>query len=228
MDNEQVYQNTQHAIVEAIHILGQNSGYNDGSVRMKEIFAFIKDAVIMVDGQPQPGPHRFSMFNSALVGRRSAQEIFERIEEPHRQGAWWKLKIPYEDAIQIACQQKGDKSHQERIRKPEAQEELLNPQNAFNCNGSTLKDNLNIIQTFLKKVINLREENKNLENHLIQLNGEISLLKQSSSPEVISMLEAYIKAIQRSQMLKNDLIRAQSQLNQASQSSFSHQDMILE
>ena len=226
--NQQIYQNTQHAIVEAIHTLGQNSAYNDGSVRMKEIYAFVKDSIIIIDGQPQHGPHRFSMFNSALVGRRSSQEIFESVDEPTRQGAWWKLKLPYESAIELALKQKGNKTQQERVKKPNFTAQIQKPQGYFSFNRSLMIEDFNTIQKFIQKVRNLREENKNLENHLNNLNAEIALLKQTSSPEVLSMLEIYLRAVQQCQTLKNKLYLAQSQLNQASQNSFSHQDLMLE
>ena len=92
--NNQVYKNMQHAIVEALHELGDSSPYNDRSVRRKELFSRVENAPIEVDGIIQNGPHSFSIFNSAICGRRSAAEIFERVEDPERTGAWWRLRVP--------------------------------------------------------------------------------------------------------------------------------------
>ena len=56
------------------------------------------------------------IFNSALCGRRSAAELFERIEDSNRQGAWWRLKLPYEKALEFALEQKSFKTMKQRNR----------------------------------------------------------------------------------------------------------------
>jgi hypothetical protein len=107
----------QHALVEVLHELGQYSPYNDNTVRSKELFARVEHCTIEVNGEPDSGPHRFSIFSSALSGRRSVSELFERVEDPDRAGAWWRLRIPYEEALEFAKGQKGFAPAHQRARR---------------------------------------------------------------------------------------------------------------
>ena len=96
------YQNIELAIVDAIHMLAPFSEYEDDSCRCKEIHNLVKNATIEINGFMQQGNHRFTLFSSALCGRRSSQKLFQKVTDRDRVGAWWKLKVPYEEAVQIA------------------------------------------------------------------------------------------------------------------------------
>lgn len=97
------YQNMEQAIVEAIHLLASSNEYNDGSARSKDIYRLVRDATIYVGGQPQTGNHRFTIFSSALSGRSMSKKLFMKVkvDESERTGSWWKLKVPYEEALKI-------------------------------------------------------------------------------------------------------------------------------
>jgi hypothetical protein len=101
------FQNIELAIVYAIHKLAPASEYSDGSCRCKDIFALVKNAVIEVEGQLQQGGHRFSIFSSALCGRRSASRLFQRVTTQNRRGSWWALKVPFDEAVHIATSLHG-------------------------------------------------------------------------------------------------------------------------
>lgn len=96
------YRSIEHAIVEAIHVLGQESPHGDGSCRCKDIFAAVQYAAISVDGRALQGGLRFAKFSSALCGRRSSQRLFQRACDGRRVGSWWKLRLPYEEALLAA------------------------------------------------------------------------------------------------------------------------------
>lgn len=210
---ESIFQNMQHSIVNALHVLGEHSAYNDGSVRMKELFSMVENSTIVIDGKPQHGNHRFSAFSSALNGRHSAQELFQRVEEPNREGAWWKLKVPYEQAIELACKQKCTKAAQKRNRKANESFILLNkPQNHFKIDRDMIVNNINKIENYVNDVRKLQECNQALEEQLAQLNNSVSLLKQSISPEVEIMLDRYMEGIKQVQTLRSKLLKAQSAL----------------
>ena len=97
-----VFNNIEHSIIEAIHLLGRTSQYGDESCRCKDIFSVVKNSTILVDGKPQQGNHRFTIFSSALCGRRSSLRLFQRVNDKERLGSWWKLKVKYEEALLIA------------------------------------------------------------------------------------------------------------------------------
>jgi hypothetical protein len=101
------FQNIELAIIHAIHILSPFSKHSDDSCRCKDIYSLVRDALIQVDGQVQHGNHRFALFSSALCGRRSAARLFLRVADRERSGSWWKLKIPFEEAIVIASSLQG-------------------------------------------------------------------------------------------------------------------------
>ena len=101
-----VFQNIETAIVEAISSLSRYSEYRDGSVRCKEIYNLLRQTQIMIDGKLQVGNLRFTLFSSALCGRRVSLKLFEKITDPNRHGSWWRLKVPYREAMEIALQQK--------------------------------------------------------------------------------------------------------------------------
>ncbi|OHT08172.1 hypothetical protein TRFO_23378 [Tritrichomonas foetus] len=216
-DNGQAYKNMQHAIVEALHELGQYSPYNDNSVRMKELFSRVENAPIDANGHTETGPHRFSIFNSALCGRRSAAELFERVEDSNRQGAWWRLKMSYEDALDFALEQKSFKKMKQRVRNKNDQQQnkqfQFNPQNHIMMwSKSDVLETIEKIKSFAKYTSRLREENKELEEKSAQLTDEISQLRQSCSPDVMQMMETYLAAQEQVKLLKEQLLNAQKQL----------------
>lgn len=220
-ENQNTYKNMQHAIVEALHELGQISPYNDESVRMKELFSKVEKAPIEVNGKVDTGPHRFSIFNSALTGRRSAPELFERIEDTGRQGAWWRLKKPYEEAIEFALEQKSFKQHHQRARTrneiiPETR--TIKPQEVFNWNKSNILDILTRIQQFATRTSDLRDENRELEERLSQLTDEISQLKKNSSSDILQMLETYKENLSHAYKLRDQLFACQKRLTSLSDS----------
>lgn len=214
--DEQVYKNMQHALVEAIHDLGQNSPYNDQSVRMRELFSRCENVSIEVNGVIDAGPHRFSIFNSALCGRRSAAELFERIEDSNRQGAWWRLKLPYEKALEFALEQKSFKTMKQRNRqKVETNDGKVlqfKPQSHITWNKTAVLETIEKIKLFSMQTARLRNENKELEEKSAQLTDEISQLKQSCSTDVMKMMEAYFAAQEQVKILRDQIIEAQTHL----------------
>jgi hypothetical protein len=101
------FQNIELAIVHAIHILAPFSKYGDESCRCKDIYKLVRDASVQVYGILQCGNHRFSIFSSALCGRRSAARLFLRISDAGRSGSWWKLRIPFDEAVAFAWSLQG-------------------------------------------------------------------------------------------------------------------------
>ena len=214
--DDQVFKNMQHAIVEAIHELGQNSPYNDQSVRMRELYSKCENASIEVNGVIDNGPHRFSIFHSALRGRRSAAELFESIDDSNRQGAWWKLKLPYEKALELALEQKSFKTMKQRNRqKAESNEGKVlqfKPQDHITWNKTAVLDTIEKIKLFSIQTARLQNENKELEEKKSQLKDEITQLKQSCSSEVMKMMETYFAALKQVKILKDQIIEAQTHL----------------
>jgi hypothetical protein len=95
------------AIVHAIRALSPLSKHGDGSCRCKDIYALVRDAAVLVNGQVQQGNHRFKIFSSALCGRRSAARLFLRVTDRERSGSWWGLRVPFEEAVAIASSLQG-------------------------------------------------------------------------------------------------------------------------
>lgn len=226
--DERVYKNMEHALVEAMHDLGQNSPYNDQSVRMRELFTRCENCSIEVNGVINSGPHRFSIFNSVLCGRHSSAEIFERIEDSNRQGAWWKLKIPYEKALEFALEQKSFKTVKQRNRqKTETSERKalqFKPQDHITWNKTIVLDTIEKIKQFSIQTARLKNENKELEEKSAQLIDEISQLKQSCSSEVMYMMETYFAAQEQVKILKDQIIEAQTHLKALNAQSTEIQD----
>ncbi|EAY11833.1 hypothetical protein TVAG_459050 [Trichomonas vaginalis G3] len=223
-DNRQqkIYKNMQHAIVEALHVLGESSQYNDGSVRMKDLFTFVEKSPIEINGQIDSGPHRFSIFNSALSGRRSAAILFEKIDNNDRQGAWWKLAKPYDECLQIALEQKGNKKAQKRNRpkvepKPTSEITHVKPQVLFKWNKSEVMDIFEQIKELTIKTANLREENRKLKEKLVIENEEIdlrisSIYEQDPNSPALKRLDEYQKAKNYELSLRGQLETEQKKL----------------
>ena len=228
-----VFQNMQHAIVVALNQLAPYSTYRDGSIRMKELYAQVKDCKIQVGDHVDNGPHRFSIFNSALSGRRSATEIFERIDDSGRQGAWYKLARSYDECLAIALEQKGMKKIQPRVRskpEPPAQPEIahVKPQHVFKWNKSEVLDILNQIKELAIKTSELKEENRILEERKALLTEEMeiitgSLKEQDQTSYRLEQLEVFNQADEYRKALRTQVEEAQNNLITLSNQSFEFQ-----
>ena len=128
------YQNIEQAIVEAIHLLAPLCEYGDDSARCKDIFKLVRESTICIDGQPQTGNHRFTIFSSALSGRRSSLKLFQKVTDPDRHGSWWKLKVPYDEAQRIV--------HTIRLRNPIKSPDNGEWQNAFDYVYASRKEEI--------------------------------------------------------------------------------------
>ena len=229
-EEEPCFANMQHAIVEALHELGANSPFNDGSVRMKELFAKVENACIDVNGHTETGPHRFSIFNSALCGRRSAAELFERVDtDEGRHGAWWRLRMPYEDAVKFAKEQKGFKAVQTRTRQKSETtvsiDKIFRSTALVNWNKTDVIDSLDRIQKFAHVTANLREENMRMNERAAQLDDEIAQLRQSVPKDVLDMVKVYQEARERATALRQLLLDTQRRLLELSDKAIVFQDM---
>ena len=228
-----VFQNMQHAIVFALNQLAPFSTYHDGSIRMKELYTQVKDCKIQVGEFVDNGPHRFSIFNSALSGRRSATELFERVDEIGRQGAWYKLARSYDECLALALEQKGMKKIQQRVRnkpEPPAQPEIahVKPQHVFKWNKTEVIDILNQIKQLAIKTSELKEENRILEEKKDLLTEEMeimtgSLKEQDQTNYRLEQLEAYIQADEYRKALRKQVEEAQNNLITISNQSFEFQ-----
>jgi hypothetical protein len=208
------FKNMQHAIVEILHELGPYSPYGDNSVRSKELFARVSNAPIEVDGVVDNGPHRFSIFTSALSGRRSAAELFEGIEDADRVGAWWRLRIPYEEARALALQQKGFTAARARARPgPEPRlAQATPPAKApppFIWDDTQIVAGLGRIREFSTRTFELREKNKRLRERSGQLADEIARLKQMVSQEVLQVVDVYRAGQASCERLRQQLVDAE-------------------
>ena len=221
-DTTTIFQNMQHAIVVALHQLAPFSIYHDGSIRMKELYSQVKDCKIQVGDHVESGPHRFSIFNSALSGRRSASELFERVDDVGRQGAWWRLAHSYEECLQYAKEQKGMKKAQQRVRtkpEPPAQPEIahVKPQNIFRWNKAEVLNILNQIKELAMKTSALKEENRKLEEQKALLTEEMeiitgSLKEQDPTNYRLAQLDEFIKADEYRKQLRAQVEQAQKNL----------------
>ncbi|KAH0789009.1 hypothetical protein GPJ56_007085 [Histomonas meleagridis] len=217
-----VFKNMQHAIVEAMNTLGQSSPYGDNSVRMKELFAHVEKVPILLNGKVEEGPHRFSTFNSALCGRRSAAELFERVDDPNRQGAWWRLKMPYEEALDFAVEQKGFRKLQTRVRqKSDTRQNKVSNQNKSIVTNSWKKTKIieisDRIKEFAAKTFELHKENQFLQEKLSALTDDVTQLKQIVPKETKKMLEIYLRNEEQMNQLKNQVENAQKTLFELSE-----------
>jgi hypothetical protein len=208
----------QHALVEVLHELGEYSPYNDNTVRSKELFARVEHCTIEVNGEPDRGPHRFSIFNSALSGRRSASELFERVEEDGRTGAWWRLRVPYEEALEFAKGQKGFARVHPRVRQRQEPSRDAGGERpgCVKWNRSSMLAGLDQIDEFARKVFDLCEENERLKEQSQQLGDEITQLRQKASPDLLKMIELYHATQAGVDRLRQQLIDVQAQLMRAS------------
>jgi hypothetical protein len=205
-----------HAIVEAIHDLGRYSPFNDGSVRRKELCARVENARIEVNGRIEIG-HRIAVFDSALCGCRYAAELFERVDDSNRQGAWWRLAVPYDKALEIALGQKGSKSLQTRTRK---RQDSSSPKGHIlraygrpkSWSRNAIFESLDKIEAFTEKTAALMEKNVHLAERLTQLQDEVTQLKQSSTPEVLQMVEVWHNRQNQVAKLRQQLFNVEQQL----------------
>ena len=225
------FANMQHALVEALHELGASSPFNDGSVRMKELYAKVENAPIDVNGHPDTGPHRFSIFNSALCGRRSAAELFERVDNEGevRHGAWWRLRMPYEDAVKFAKEQKRFKALQTRTRQkaepPVAVDKIFRPNALINWNKTEVLDTLDNIKRFAQATAAMREDNARMQERSSHLDDEIAQLRQSVPKDVLEMMKVYHEARDRAQALRQLLLDTQRRLLSISERAIQFQDI---
>lgn len=224
---EQVFKNMQHAIVEAINELAPHSQYNDGSVRAIELFKRIENAPIEGPDGIDRGPHRISSFNSALSGKSSADDLFERIEEPGRKGAWWKLKLSYDRSIAFACEQKGFRKVQQRSRNRNQPSIISDdfhtmPSGVFKWNKKDVLNILEDIKQLISITSSLREENKKLVSRYTMLQDEINTLReQNPNSTLIQMYDKYDQARIYADELKALLQNSQCDL-------FKHSDQSVE
>ena len=228
-----IFKNMQHAIVEALNDLRPFSEYKDGSVRMKELYNRVKDAKIEVGDHIETGPHRFSIFNSALSGRRSASEIFERVEDSERHGAWWRLAKSYDECIAYALEQKGMKKVQPRARQkqdPPPQPEIahVKPQPAFKWNKNEVLGVLDQLKELAIKTSSIREENRKLEEKLAYVSEEFDIIVNSireHDPNSIKLaqLHEYCKINEYKKALRDQLMNSQKILLSVSDQSMDFQ-----
>lgn len=173
------YQNIEQAIIEAIHLLAPLSEYNDESARCKDIFKLVREATICIDGQPQTGNHRFTIFSSALSGRRSSLKLFQKVSDSERRGSWWRLKVPYDEAQRIA--------HAIRLRNPLKSSDSTEFQSSFDFVYASRKEELR--NRFLSFVplsqmgSELENANANVEAKLGDIQAKLTEMQQGMSPE---------------------------------------------
>jgi hypothetical protein len=208
------FKNMQHAIVEIMNELGQYSPYGDNSVRSKELFARVSVAPIEVDGVVDVRPHRFSIFTSALSGRRSAAELFESVEDASRLGAWWRLRMPYEEALARALQQKGFTAPRPRVRqppdsRPARAEGGAKPPVPFIWDDRNLVGGLRRIRDFSRRAFEFRERHKQLRERSGQLADEVARLRQIVPQEVVQMVDVYRNGLAICDRLRQQLADAE-------------------
>lgn len=212
----QVFSNMHHAIVCAMRALGESSPYNDGSVRAKELFKRVENAPISADGGVDCGPHRFAIFNSALCGRRAAAEIFERVEDLNRPGAWWKLRIPYERALELAQQQKGARARMTRVRRSAEAGEESHATARTVVESSKMKAEIvemcEKIQMFANAAVEMRAQNVKLEEQIQSLIDDINVLEQLASKETKEMLNTFRKSQEQIKALRAILKNTENKL----------------
>ena len=187
------YQNIEQAIVEAIHLLAPLSEENDGSARCKDIFKLVREATICIDGQPQTGNHRFTLFSSALSGRISSLKLFQKITDPNRHGSWWRLKVPYDEAQRIV--------HAIRLRSPMKSPDNGEWQNAFDfVNASRKEDMRNRFLSFVpltKTSAELERINAKMEKKLDESTQLLNDKKADLSEEDSNNLDQLISLQQQ-------------------------------
>ena len=188
------FQNIEMAIVEAIHLLGPSSEFGDGSARCKDIYNIVKNSSIHIDGQVQQGNIRFTIFSSALCGRRSSLKLFEKISDKERNGSWWKLKMPYEDAINYTLTLHS-KSHG---KFPELNDSILSPdENDIVASRQEYVRSMFMSFIPLSHIVNeLTMENNRLKNVNASLERNVQNARNEAPPELVRNLE-HVIALQR-------------------------------
>lgn len=211
-----VYQSVEHAIVEAIHVLVPFSEHSDESVRCKDIFSLVRDSTIYVNGQPQTGNHRFTIFSSALSGRRSSGKLFQKVTDPDRHGAWWRLKVPYEEALRIC--------HSLILKNPHRRGDVFEWQSNFDIISAAREEEIrNRFLSFvpLNLVVHeLEESNREWETKINEVRSKIDTLKQTASPETLQNFEQLIQMQQQISDLKRNRRRNEFDVNDAHQLQF--------
>lgn len=178
------YQNIEMAIVEAIHLLAPFSEFSDESCRCKDIYGLVKNASIQIEGHVQQGNHRFTLFSSALCGRRSSLFLFQKVTDKDRHGSWWKLKIPYEEAIGYAASihSKHPSKFNDNSDSPVSLEVVASRQEIVR--GMFLS----FVPVSLM-VNELAAENEQLKSQQNELQQKIQQLKSDSSPETLRVFD---------------------------------------
>jgi len=193
MDSKEIvlsgtFQNMEHAIIESMHLLSPYSKYGDESVRCKDIYRLVQDAAIYVDGQLQTGNHRFTIFSSALFGRRSSLKLFQKMTDNERRGAWWKLKVPYDEALRIAMTL--------RLRNTGKNGEMFEWQSTIDSMSATREEDIrNKFFSFVTLSMLTEEEQKNneeMEKKLQELDSTLFSIKNSASADQKTLLEKLI------------------------------------
>lgn len=200
------YQNIEMAIVEAIHLLAPFSDFQDESCRCKDIYGLVKGASIQIEGHIQQGNHRFTLFSSALCGRRSSLFLFQKITDKDRRGSWWKLKIPYEEAIGYAASIHS--------KHPSKFNDISDSHVSLGVAASRQEIVRGMFMSFVPVSLMVNElsaENNQLKNKQNELQQKIQQLKSESSPETLRSFER--------------LTSLQFQLNELYQNKTPQQDM---
>jgi hypothetical protein len=173
------YHNIEHAIIEAIHLLAPLSEYNDESARCKDIFKLVRESTICVDGQLQTGNHRFTIFSSALSGRRSSLKLFQKVSDTERKGSWWRLKVPYDEAQRIA--------HAIRLKNPLKYSDGGEFQSSFDFVFASRKEDLrNRFLSFVplsRMGVELERVNADVETKLVDIQSKLAELQSGMCQE---------------------------------------------
>ncbi|EAX87214.1 hypothetical protein TVAG_115060 [Trichomonas vaginalis G3] len=211
-----VYQSVEHAIVEAIHILTPFSEYSDDSVRCKQIFSLVRDSTIYINGQPQTGNHRFTIFSSALSGRRSSVKLFQKVTDPERHGAWWKLKVPYEEALRIC--------HSLILKNPHRRGDIFEWQSNFDIVSAPREEEIrNRFLSFVPLCMvteELQDSNEEWESKINEIKEKIEVQKQNSTPETLQNLQQLIQLQSTVSELRRNRRRNDFDLNDGHQLQF--------
>jgi hypothetical protein len=208
----------QHALVYFIHELGRTSPHGDGSVRMRDLFNRIEHEPIESADGVDRGPHRFSLFNSGLTGRRSASALFEQIDDSERRGAWWRLRVPFAEALEIAQKQSNDRRRHTRTKQTEPGPDPAPKIKAgalLGWNRTLVFESLEEIKEFAVRTRNLELENRELEMKSVQLADEIGQLRENAPPAVLEMLEVYRSGREQVEVLKRQLVEVEERLGRA-------------
>ena len=180
------FQNIELAIVEAIHVLAPFSEYGDESCRCKEIHNLVKNATIEINGTMQQGNHRFTLFSSALCGRRSSQKLFQRVADPERVGAWWKLKVPYQEAVQIASSLHARHS----MKLSDSDDHSLSPEVPVKREEFVRTKFLSLIPLAMLGT-EVRDLNAKLEEKHTELTRSVQLCRSETPAATVQMLDEY-------------------------------------